>query len=457
MPFTSDLTTAPVPELIRRIAVPASVGFFFHTMYNVVDTFFGGLISTQALAALSLAFPVFFILIALGNGLATGATALTANALGSGDEEQARRYALQGVAFGVTASAALAVFGTSVSPFLFSLLGASGEYLDMAVAYMSTIFGGSVFFMLVYMLNSVLNALGETRPFRNFLILGFFLNIVLDPWLIYGGLGVPALGFEGIALATVLTQVTGCFYLGFRAHKTGLLRWERASDALPQWGPFKEIARQGLPASLNVLTVGLGIFVITYFISGFGREVVAAYGIATRIEQMVLLPALGLNVATLTLSAQNNGARRFDRIAETLATVLRYGAWLMGGGALVVFFLAPWVMTLFTSDARVVGSGVTYLRIDAFLLFGYVVLFCHVSALQGMKRPMFAIWIGLFRQIAAPALVFHLATQVLDWGVTGVWWGIFFINWTAAGITVFYARRVLARIEGSGEARSESQ
>jgi putative MATE family efflux protein len=415
-------------------------------MYNVVDTYFGGLISTQALAALSLAFPVFFIIIAMGNGISTGATALTANALGAGDRKEAKLFAIQGITFGVLTAFALTFFGFYTSPFLFSVLGASDEYLMISVGYMNTIFLGAVFFMLIYMFTSILNAMGDTRPFRNFLILGFLLNILLDPWFIYGGLGIPAMGFIGIALATVLIQVIGCFYLGFRVHKTGLISNKELQDIFPKFRPFVEIARQGFPASFSMITVGLGIFVITYFISKFGKEGVAAYGIATRVEQIVLLPSIGLNVATLTIVAQNNGAKLFDRVRETVKTGLRYGAFLMAIGTVGVLILARYLMGLFTDDASVIEIGTTYLRISAFLLYGYVILFLHVAALQGLKRPMFAIWIGLFRQILAPVILFHLLSQVLDFGLLGIWWGIFSINWFSAGVTLFYARWVMKKI-----------
>jgi Na+-driven multidrug efflux pump len=136
------LTTEPIPELVRRIAIPASIGYFFNTMYNVVDTYFAGLISTQALASLSLSLPVFFIIIATGTGVSTGATALIANALGAGKREEARLYAAQAISFGILTALALTVFGLLVSPFLFRVLGAEGEYLSMVLDYMNTLFLG---------------------------------------------------------------------------------------------------------------------------------------------------------------------------------------------------------------------------------------------------------------------------------------------------------------------------
>jgi putative MATE family efflux protein len=452
MKTNNQLTTQPIPKLIKKIAIPSSIGFFFHTMFNVVDTFFGGLISTQTLAALSLSFPVFFIIIAVGSGISTGATALIANALGSGDREEARRIGIQGIIFGFLLSIALTFLGVYTSPFLFSILGASENYMTSCLIYMNTIFLGTLFFMLAYMFNAILNALGDTRSFRNFLVAGFFLNILLDPWFIYGGLGLPPLGIAGIALATVLIQLLGSIYLGIRVHRTGLAFRNAPGDVFPRPTYFKEIARQGFPASLNFITVGMGIFVITYFISKFGKEAVAAYGIATRVEQMALLPTIGLNTATLTVVAQNNGAGLFHRIRETVNRSLQYGGFLMGLGTLAVFLFASRLMGLFTEDGRVVEIGSTYLKIDAFVFYAYVILFVYVSALQGVKRPMYAIWIGISRQIVAPVIVFFLLTHVLSFGLLGIWWGIFSITWGAALFTIFYGRWRLEKLFQGGTA-----
>ena len=438
-----DLTAGPIPRLIARLAIPASIGYFFNTMYNVVDTFFGGLISTQVLAALSLSLPVFFIIIAMGTGIATGATALIANALGSGNKEGAKIYAVQSITFGLLIALTVTLFGVFFSPFLFSLLGASDEYLSDCLVYMNTIFLGTVFFMLVYMLNSILYALGDTRSFRNFLIVGFLLNILLDPWFIYGGVGISPMGITGIALATVLIQIIGCIYLGIKVFQTRLLTGKTMKNILPRYGSIREIAQQGLPASVNMITVGVGFFVITYFVSMFSKEAVAAYGIGIRVEQIALLPTIGLNVATLTLVAQNNGARLFNRMREILNAALAYGGILMIVATGVVFLLARYLMGFFTDDTVVIDIGTTYMRIDCFVFNAYVILFTNIAALQGVKRPMFAVWIGLFRQLVAPLVVFYIVIKILGIGLLGIWWGFFSITWSAALFSIFYTRVIL--------------
>ncbi len=442
----TDLTKKPIPYLIRQIALPASIGFFFNTMYNVVDTYWGGRHSTDALAALSLSFPIFFIILAMGSGIGTGATALISNALGEGNQKKATRYVGQATSFAFILGVIMTVVGLMVSPSLFRLLGADGTYLSLALSYMNVILLGSVFFMLIYTMNSILNSQGDAKTFRNYLIFGFFLNLILDPWFLYGGFGLPALGLPGIAWATVVVQFIGMIYMGSKAVKSELFCKDCLKKLKPDKKDYIELSKQGFPASLNMMTVAIGIFVITYFISQFGKQAVAAYGIATRIEQIVMLPSIGLEIAALAIIGQNNGAKRYDRVRETMKKSILYGVIILLIGTFAVFILAKFLMGIFTTDPAVVGIGTSYLRIAAFVFQAYVILYISTSSLQGMKRPLYAIWIGLYRQIAAPLLVFFLLVKVFSLGVVSVFFGIATINWSAALFTLWYAHHVIKRV-----------
>ena len=442
----SDLTQKPIPSLIRAIAVPASIGFFFNTMYNVVDTYYGGQLSTDALAALSLSFPVFFMIIALGSGIATGTTALISNAIGEGDREKAFEYIGQAISFTILFGIAMTVVGLLISPGLFKILGARDQYLDLGLSYMNVILLGTVFFLLIYTFNAILNAQGDARTFRNYLIGGFFLNIILDPWFMYGGFGIPEMGLPGVAWATVLIQFLGTLYMGFRAAVSELFCTDCLKKLVPRKAAYIELAAQGIPASLNMMTIAVGVFVITYFISVFGKESVAAYGIATRIEQIALLPSFGLTTAALTIVGQNNGAKKFDRVRETVNKSILYGISIMTIGTVGVFCFAKPLMGLFTTDPVVISIGATYLGIAAFIFQAYIILYVSVSCLQGMKKPLYAIWVGLYRQIAAPLLIFFGLVHLLGLGIVSVFWGIFGITWSAALFTLWYSRRTIDNI-----------
>lgn len=445
--MTSDLTSAPIPQLIRRLAIPAGTGFFFNTMFNVVDTWYGGRLSTSALAAMSLSFPVFFLILAIGSGVSTGATTLIGNALGRKDHEEARRYLSQSLSFALLIALLLTAAGLALAPKIFILMGARGEYLSHALSYMNVIFAGSAFFLLNYVMNAILNAHGNTLAYRNFLIGGFFLNLILDPWFMYGGGGVPPLGLAGIALATVLVHCLGVLYLFSQLSKTGSMPSFLLADLIPRWSYFRELFRQGFPAAMNMTTVSLGIFIITWYVGRFGEQAVAAYGIGTRIEQIALLPVMGLNMSTLALTAQNFGAEKIDRIRETVRVSLRYGVLLALSGTAAALLYSRELMGLFTADRSVIDIGVGFLTVEAYVLPAYVLLYISVSAMQGIKMPLFGLIIGLYRQIAGPVFVFHLFTTVIGLGLIGIWWGIFGITWSAALVVVVYVSRTLAKLE----------
>jgi putative MATE family efflux protein len=449
----NDLTTAPVPELVRRLTIPASLGFFFNTMYNVVDTYFAGQYSTTALAALSLSFPIFFLLLSLGMGFSSGAGALIGNALGANDRKMAATFASQGVLMSLLLTVIVMTVGFLTVEPLFRFMGADGEYLTICTDYMYVILAGTGFPLVVFMFNAILNAQGDMTSYRNFLIGATLLNIVLDPWFMFGGYGVPAMGIRGLALATVVAQFLGVLYMGWKARSTGLLFRSEGAVWLPQKSALREITGQGVPASLNMMTVALGIMIITWFLSRFSENAVAAYGVATRIEQIVLMPTIGLNAATMSLVAQNGGARLFGRVYSIVRSALIYGAIATALGGVLLWFGGTWMMSLFTDDASVIAIGAHYLRIAAFAQYAYILLFVNMSALQGMKKPAFALWIGLYRQLVAPIFSFWFTIEILGWGLDGVWWSVFAVTWSAALLSVWWARRLIKQLERAEELR----
>ena len=252
------------------------------------------------------------------------------------------------------------------------------------------------------------------------------------------------MGLAGVAWATVLVQALGNGYLLCRVRHSGMLSDFHWGELLPVRRAYLALARQGFPSSLNMSTVAIGIFVITGFVARFGSEAVAGYGIATRIEQIALLPVMGMNVATLALVAQNNGARRQDRVVEAVHTALKAGTALMGIGTAAVFVAARPLMALFTRDATVIAIGVSYLRIEAFVLVAYVILYTCVAVLQGLRRPAFPLAIGLLRQIILPLPVFYLLAVVFGWGLVGIWWGILIVTWGAACLALCFVGRKVA-------------
>ena len=441
---SSHLITDPIPKLLRTLAIPAALGFFFNTMYNVVDTWVAGQITGEALAALSLSFPVFFILIAIGMGMGSGMTALISTELGANDKAKAAEYAAQSISFGFILAIILSILGYFLSPTLFQLLGASDSYLTTALSYMQPVFIGSIFLSMTFILNAILNALGDTVSYRNVLIVSFFINLIVSPWLAFGLLGVPALGILGIALATIITNLIGVIYLTYKVRTANLINWScLRCNFVPKWNVIKDILVQGLPASFTMMTVALGAFIITYFVSKFGAEAVAGYGTALRVEQMVLIPSIGINIAVLTLIGQNKGAKRLDRVKETLRIGFRYTLYISTFATIFILLFSEYFMEFFTEDKTIIAYGMGYLSITALITWAYGIIFVTDSALRGLKRPMFPLAIGVLRQIILPLPLFWLVTVVLKPDVVGIWWAIFAIVWISALLSWWYLNRIV--------------
>ena len=446
----SPLLSAPIPGLMRQIGVPVGIGAFFNTMYNVVDTFYGGLISDQALAALSLSFPIYFIIVAIGFGFSQGNTALMGNALGRGNHEEAQRFAVQGITFGAVISILVTVSVIQVTPAMAAFMGATDDaYQQMTLAYVNTIFYGAIFFITVQMLSGILNAQGNTRPSRNFLTAGFFLNLLLDPWFIFGGLGLPAMGITGIAVATVFVQFLGCLYIGFEAAKSDLVtRRSIRRFWRPEWTTIRRIVGQGFPNMLDMMGVSLGFFVLNYFVSRFGQEAVAALGAASRIEQVALLPLLGLNVAVLALVAQNNGAGLTARVWTIYRKSLLYGSIIMLITMLLAMVSARPLMTLFTDDASIIDMGVQYVWIRSLGLIPNALFFMSASALRGIERPIGPLLLNLIRFVALPWLLIAIFVQWLGFGLTALWVTSTIAFFLAAIAGRFMAWAGLPKLEG---------
>ncbi|MDC7226787.1 MAG: MATE family efflux transporter [Spirochaetales bacterium] len=438
---TADLTKGSLTGHLRRLAVPASTGAFFNTMYNVVDTYWAGRLSTDSLAALSINFPMYMLVMALGVGFSGAAAALISNAIGAGREEAARKYLARIITVSI-----ISFFITGIILFffledIFILLNSRGAVLSGAVSYARIIIFGMPVINTAYIFSAALAARGDTKSYRNALIVGFLLNIGLDPLFMY----VFNMQEAGVALATVIIQVVTTIYLFSKIIRIGGLRKVKAPDFVPTFQAVREILSQAVPATMNFLTMALGTFVITWFISAFGRNPVAAYGAAVRVEQIALVPSSGLNTALAALVGQNNGAENPDRVRKSFRLSLLAGAGLMIVILPPVLIFGRHLIGLFTETEEVIKIGYNYLLLQGFTFYSYIILFQSNSLLQGLKKPAMIMWMGLYRQIAAPAAVFYLLCFTFGMAERGVWTGLIFINWSAAVMTLLWAAHVLRR------------
>jgi putative MATE family efflux protein len=248
----ADLLSQPIASLLKRLAIPSSLGLLFNTLYNIVDTYYAGLISTEALSALSSSAFLFFVIVGIGYGGSSGITTLVGNALGEKEHDKARLFASKGLGILLLLGCVMGIFGIVTASSMLSMLSVEETYRPLALQYIQIILVGTPFFFATFGLNAVLVATGDTKSYRNSLIFGFFANIALNPLFIYGAFGIPAMGIGGIAFATVLIQIINTVYLTCKVFKTGLMH---LSFFIPDTKNSRIIIGQSLPSALNMLMI----------------------------------------------------------------------------------------------------------------------------------------------------------------------------------------------------------
>ena len=278
-------------------------------------------------------------------------------------------------------------------------------------------------------------ALGDTVSNRNALAVGLLANFILNPILIFG----LNLNVSGLAIATVLIKLASVIYL-YSVLKKRLGGWVKPAFNLHYW---TELMRQVAPASLNMLMVVLGGFITVAFIGSFGSQNVAGYSTGLRLEQLLLLPALGLNTAVMAVVGQNFGANRVDRIQETYKKALLTGLVIALFCIPVMIFLSPVLLGFFSSNEQMIKTGTTYLRIDALAFFAYVVLFVSVASLQAIKKPMFPMYLGIARQLVLPATINYLLIVVFDLPLIYLFISVVIIVICSAVVSHWYTWREL--------------
>ena len=444
--ISSDLTVGKITKLIRTIAIPAVVGTFFQTLYNIVDVKFAGMISPYALTGLSKVFPVYFVIIALSAGLSIGATALVSNYLGKKDFNKASLIFSQSIVVAIMGSIFVAVFGIYIAPFILKFLNTDANTFAYAIDYINVIFIGSIIFFLLTVSNVALTARGDTKSYRNVLIFGFFLNIALNPLFIYGLGPVPAMGVSGIAIATLCAEFIALIYILSKVLKTEIKDFVSLDCFFPKKNMIIEILKQAMPTSISMVSVGFGIFILFYFVSLYSDVAAGGYGAGVRFEQLFLLPIIGLNTSTLALVGQNYGALKFERIKEIYDKTIVIGITAMIIGGTIIYLLSGIVMGFFTDDPEQIYYGSQYLKIAAFIGPVYPIFFISGALFQGLKKAHYQTAINLLRMIIFPLIFLTIGVKYFDINFREMFLILLVINWIFGLLVLFFSRRLITQI-----------
>lgn len=443
---TPNLLEDPIGQLFVKIAIPSSVGTVFMTLYNVVDTYFAGKISAESLAALAQTFPVYFIIIAIGVGLSIGTTSLIANALGEKKKEEASYFLAQSISLAIFTSLIVTLVGIYLGPFIILLMNDSLITMRLSMDYLNIIFLGSIFIFIQMTVNSSLSAMGDTKSNRNVLIISFFLNIGLNPLFIFGYGIIPAMGIKGIAISTIVSQALGTTYIIYKATKTDLSSYLYLNCFKPKFQILINLLKQGIPASLGMMMISVGIFIILFFIGQYGDLALAGYGTAIRYEQLYLLPVLGLNTAVLSMVGQNFGAKQINRVSEVYDKALLFGCTFMFFSGFIIYFSAETAVSFFTNNKEVIKFGTTYLQITALMEPIYPIFFISNALIQGLKKANIVMYLSLGRMVIMPSIVLWYLIFYLNSSFDFVFWGLLIINWIF-GIFVFILTKGLIKRE----------
>ena len=444
--ISSDLTVGKITKLIRTIAIPAVVGTFFQTLYNIVDVKFAGMISPYALTGLSKVFPVYFVIIALSAGLSIGATALVSNYLGKKDFNKASLIFSQSIVVAIMGSIFVAVFGIYIAPIILKFLSTDANTFAYAIDYINVIFIGSIIFFLLTVSNVALTARGDTKSYRNVLIFGFFLNIALNPLFIYGLGPVPAMGVSGIAIATLCAEFIALIYILSKVLKTEIKDFVSLDCFFPKKNMIIEILKQAMPTSISMVSVGFGIFILFYFVSLYSDVAAGGYGAGVRFEQLFLLPIIGLNTSTLALVGQNYGALKFERIKEIYDKTIVIGITAMIIGGTIIYLLSGIVMGFFTDDPEQIYYGSQYLKIAAFIGPVYPIFFISGALFQGLKKAHYQTAINLLRMIIFPLIFLTIGVKYFDINFREMFLILLVINWIFGLLVFFFSRRLITQI-----------
>ena len=445
MENNTSITSKPIIQLLKKIAIPASTGSLFQTLFNIIDTFFAGKISSNALAALAKSFPLYFIIISAGIGIIAGCNSLISNSLGQRNKFAALIYTHHTFIYSTFLSIIITIFGVLFSFEILKLMGSSTDSIFLAKKYTDIIFYGTFFFLILTSLNSVLYAQGDTKTYRNVLIVGLFANILLNPIFIFGFLFIPAFGIAGLAISTILIQFFACVFLYYKVNKTILKIEFKYENFLIRKNFFINIFNQCMPITFALFLVAIGSYILLFFISTFGDSAVAGYGAAIRFEHIFTLPVIGLNTAVITIAAQNFGARRYDRVRDVYNKASLIGFIIMCISGIIVFVLSEYIVRLFSNDLEVIKFGSNYLKIAAFIGPIYPVFFISHALFTALRKTHYIFYSNLFRMVILPFVIVWLIINIYEGYFQDIFYGLLIMNWLFGLIILFISRALMIK------------
>jgi len=392
-----DLLKDPVGQTLKQMTIPMIYGMILLMTFNLVDTFFVGLLGTQPLAAISFTFPITFTVISLTIGLGIGTSAVIARSLGKKDDKFAKCSGTSALILAATVVGLLSFIGYLFTDEIFTLLGANKELLPLIHDYMDYWFLGSVFLIGPMIGNSILRASGDTKTPSIVMGVGGVINAILDPIFIFGLGPVPEMGIKGAAIATLVSWLVGTGYI---IYTVGIKR-QLIHTSFVFIKTFSKSAKAilhiGLPAAGANMLTPIAAAVLTAIVATYGESAVAAFGVGSRIESIACLVVLAMSMTLPPFISQNFGAGNMHRVEEGYKTSVKFVLiWqVLIYGVLVL--LAPWIAEAFSKEQSVADIIKLFIWI---LPLGYGlqgIIILTNSSFNALHKPMVALMLSIVR------------------------------------------------------------
>lgn len=428
------------------LSSPVLVAMLVQTMYNIVDTAFVGRLGSDALAALTFTFPVFFFLVSINSGLGIGMGSRISRLLGAKKKKEAENTAVHGLLISLFLAVLVIITGILTQDIIFSLFGASGNVLSLAKDYMSIIiFGVSIMFP-VYVMNNMFSAQGDTKTPMKVQITGLLLNIILDPIFIY----VLGYGVKGAAIATVIALAVPLVMNIYFLKKKSYLKI-RIGSFKYSYKIVKEIFSVGVPASFMMIIVSVYVIFLNKAMAHFGTDYVAAFGLASRLESLVTLPVVAFSMSTVTLVGMFYGAKRYDLVKKTVWYSLKICTVIAVVLSSVFFAIPSLFFRVFTSDVTLLMIASTYMRVNVFTLpfMPINMIASRVTQGLGFGLPGFIIHFVRIFVVAIPLAYFFVF--VLDYGFLSIAFAMVIGGMTASIVALVWLILKLKKIENDGK------
>lgn len=426
----------PMLKTMLVLAWPVMVSNGLQALYNLIDAFWLGKVSTEALSAPTMAWPVIFTLMSLGIGYQMAGSTLVAQYTGAGDPTGADRAGTQVVAFLFLLSVGVAALGYGLAPMVLRLLRTPEEVYPLSLSYLRIVSLGFPLMYGAFAFTGLLLGVGDTRTPMYLNGASVLLNAVLDPFLIFGWGPAPELGVAGAAIATVLSRglaglvgvgLLGTGRLGLRLHPAWLL---------PRWTYVRKILQVGTPNVVDHVGTSLGFVVLMGLVAGFGTTVVAAYGVGQRIINLFNTAIWGATSALLTMVGQNLGADQADRAEQIARRGIRATFVVLVGLALFTFLVRRPLYLIFIADPAVIGEGSLFLGIFGMSVPFFGLFAAASSVFRGAGHTVPPMVLSLVRLWGLRVLLSWLLGYRLGLGPLGLWSGMALSN-VLAGVFLY--------------------